>query len=124
MLRSITYQCLKVNKSVFRLTNHMFSDGFHSVISFYVLYSCMYAQSWLTLCDPLDCSPPGSSLRGIFQARILEWVSISFSRDSSQSRIKLMSPVSPELQAVLYLLSHQGNILVLYPNFFSYFFLC
>ena len=86
MFHSITYQCLKVNKSVFRLINHMFSGGFHAVISFYVLYSCMYAQSWLTLCDPLDCSPPGSSLHGIFQARILEWVSISFSRDSSQSR--------------------------------------
>ena len=86
MLHSITYQWVKVNKSVFRLTNHMFSDGFHSIISSYVLYSCMYAQSCLTLCDPLDCSPPGSSLHRIFQARILNWVTISFSRDSSQSR--------------------------------------
>ena len=33
-----------------------------------------------TLCDPMDCSPPGSSVHGIFQARILEWVDISFSR--------------------------------------------
>ena len=31
------------------------------------------AQSCLTLCDPLDCSPPGSSIHGIFQARVLEW---------------------------------------------------
>ena len=37
-------------------------------------------QSCLTLCDPMDCSPPGSSVHGIFQARILEWVAISFSR--------------------------------------------
>ena len=36
-------------------------------------------QSCLTLCDPMDCSPPGSSVRGILQARILEWVAISFS---------------------------------------------
>ena len=36
-------------------------------------------QSSLTLCDPVDCSPPGSSVHGIFQARILEWVAISFS---------------------------------------------
>ena len=43
-------------------------------------------QSNLTLCDPLDCSLPGSSLHGIFQARILEWVAISFSRRSSQPR--------------------------------------
>ena len=44
------------------------------------------AQSCLTLCDPKDCSLPGSSLHGIFQARILEWVTISFSRGSSQPR--------------------------------------
>ena len=39
-------------------------------------------QSCPTLCDPMDCSPPGSSIHGIFQARILEWVAISFSRGS------------------------------------------
>ena len=44
------------------------------------------AQSCPTLCDPMECSLPGSSARGIFQARILEWVSISFSRGSSQPR--------------------------------------
>ena len=43
-------------------------------------------QSCLTLCDPMDCSPPGSSVHGILQARILEWVAISFSRGSSQAR--------------------------------------
>ena len=36
-------------------------------------------QSCLTLCDPMDCSLPGSSVQGIFQARVLEWVAISFS---------------------------------------------
>ena len=41
------------------------------------------AQSCLTLCDPVDYSPPGFSVHGIFQARILEWVAISFSRRSS-----------------------------------------
>ena len=38
-------------------------------------------------CNPEDCSPPGSSVHGIFQARILEWVAISFSRGSSQARV-------------------------------------
>jgi len=38
------------------------------------------AQSCLTLCDPVGCSPPGSSVHGIFQVRILEWVAISYSR--------------------------------------------
>ena len=44
------------------------------------------AQSCLTLCDPMDCSLPGSSVHGILQARVLEWVAISFSRGSSQPR--------------------------------------
>ena len=43
-------------------------------------------QSCPTLCDPKDCSSPGSSIHGIFQARILEWVAISFSRGSSWPR--------------------------------------
>ena len=42
------------------------------------------AQWCPTLCDPMDCRLPGSSVHGIFQARILEWVAISFSRRSSQ----------------------------------------
>ena len=44
------------------------------------------AQSCPTLCDPMDSSPPGSSVHGIFQARILGWVAISFSRGSSRLR--------------------------------------
>ena len=44
------------------------------------------AQSCPTLYDPMDCSPPESSVYGIFQARIPEWVAISFSRGSSQPR--------------------------------------
>ena len=41
------------------------------------------AQSCLTLCDPMDCSLPGFSAHGIFQARVLDWVAISFSRGSA-----------------------------------------
>ena len=44
------------------------------------------AHSCLTLCDPMDCSLPGSSVHGIFHARVLEWIAISFSRGSSQPR--------------------------------------
>ena len=47
---------------------------------------CSVIQSCLTLCDPMDCSSPGSSVHGIFQAHILEWVALSFSRVSSQPR--------------------------------------
>ena len=48
--------------------------------------ACSATQSCLTLCDPMDCSLPGSSIHGILQARILEWGAISYSRGSSQSR--------------------------------------
>ena len=44
----------------------------------------LVAQSSLTLCNPMDCSTPDSSVHGILQARILEWVAISFSSGSSQ----------------------------------------
>ena len=62
-------------------------------LSLYIWYSLNFvcvcvlvAQSCPTLCDPMDCSPPGFSVHGILQARILEWVVISFSRGSSQPR--------------------------------------
>ena len=47
---------------------------------------CSDAQSCLSLCDPMDCSPPGSSVHVISQTRILEWVAISFSKGSSPPR--------------------------------------
>ena len=46
----------------------------------------LVAQLCPTLCEPMDYSPPGSSVLGILQARILEWVAIPFSRGSSQDR--------------------------------------
>ena len=53
-------------------------------------------QSCSTACDPKDCSPPGSPVHGILQARVLEWVAIPFSRESSWPGIE---PRSPMLQA-------------------------
>ena len=47
---------------------------------------CAHAQSCPTPWDPMDCSLPGSSVHGIFQARILEWVAVSYSRRSSRPR--------------------------------------
>ena len=49
------------------------------------------AQLCLTLSDPMDCSPPGSSVHGIFQARILEWGAIAFSDYNSVSKVRLGS---------------------------------
>ena len=58
---------------------------------------CSVAQSCPTLYDPMDCGPPGSSVHGILQARILEWVAISFSRGSSRPRDQTTSFASPAL---------------------------
>ena len=46
----------------------------------------MHAKMCLSLCDPMDYSPPGSFVNGILQARTLEWVAISYSRESSRPR--------------------------------------
>ena len=56
----------------------------------------LVAQLCLTLCDPIDCSLPDSSVHGILQARILEWVAIPFSMDLPDPGIK---PGFPTLQA-------------------------
>ena len=55
--------------------------------------ACLVTQSHPTLVDSMDCSPPGSSVHGILQARILEEVAIPFSRDLPDSGIELQSPV-------------------------------
>ena len=51
-----------------------------------IMRTCSVAQSCLALCNPRDCSPPGFSVHGILQARILEWIAIPFSRGSSRPR--------------------------------------
>ena len=59
------------------------------VVSWYICsisVVCLVTKSYLALCNPMDCSPPGSSVHEIFQARILEWSAISYSRGSSQPR--------------------------------------
>ena len=52
----------------------------------------LVAQSYLTLCDPVDCNPSGSSVHGVLHARILEWVDIPFSRGSSRPRDRTQVP--------------------------------
>ena len=67
--------------------------------------------SHVWLCDPIDCSVPGSSIHGIFQARVLEWVAISFSTICNYWR-KLSwfrGSSLPHFGWVLHLLSHQGS---------------
>ena len=84
------FLCLK-----FKSTDHhiicsilfFFKLGAICIYSFLSLYyvwcSSVSAQSCPALCDTTDCNPPGSSVHGIFQGRILEWVATSYSRGSS-----------------------------------------
>ena len=67
-------------------TTCMTSDKYWASLNLSLKVKVLVAQSCPTLCDPMDCSPPGSSVHEIFQARILEWVTISFCRGSSQPR--------------------------------------
>ena len=66
-------------------------------------------QCCLTLCDPMEYSAPGSSVHGILQSRILQWVALSSFRGSSQPGIKLVSPAAPALQADSLPPSHRGS---------------
>ena len=56
------------------------------LIHIYIYTHIRIAQPCPTLCNPMDCSLPGSSVHGIFQARILERIAISYSRESSQPK--------------------------------------
>jgi len=62
-----------------------------------VTQSCLTLGDPMDWVDPMDCSPPGSSIPGISQARILEWVAIPSCRGSSQPKIELASLMSPAL---------------------------
>ena len=83
---------------------------FPSGDSFKACCCCLITKSCLTLCDPVGYSTPGSSVHGIFQARILEWVAMLSSRGSSQPRDwNNTSCISCTGRQILYPLSHQGS---------------
>ena len=82
----------------------------HHLIPIRMFYLCLYsvAQSHLTLCNPMDCRPPGSSVHRILQVRILEWVAMPSSRGSSQPRDRTqVSCIAGRSQ--LSHMSHQGK---------------
>ena len=106
-----------IRKSQIRLSDYTFT--FTSILhlslylSVYIPLKCKVksesevAQSCPTLCDPMDCSLSGSSIQGVFQARVLEWGAISFSRGSSRPRYRTW--VSCIVSRHFYCLSHQGS---------------
>ena len=91
---------------------------FESFVKLAAVY--VHAQSGLTLCDPLNCSPSGSSVRGSFQARILKWVAISSSRGSSWPMDQTcVSCVSCTSRQILYHLGSQklsGRVTIFFSS--------
>ena len=68
---------------------------------------CLVTQSCLTLSNPMDCSPPGSSVHGIHQARILEWVAIFLLQGIFPTQE--LNPGLLHCRRILHHLSHQGS---------------
>ena len=85
-------QRLNSNKHLFyievSIQNWLFpvAFSFEQLFSSSNQYNVCVTHSVVSLCDPMDCSPPGSSVNGILQAKILEWVAIPFPRGSSQPK--------------------------------------
>ena len=82
-----------------------------NVFSLLWRWSCSAVQSCVTLCDPMDQSPPGCSVCGISQASILEWIAISSSRGSSRPRDWPTSPASPALPGRFFITELPGEAL-------------
>ena len=86
-----------------------------SYLAINVFDLCVHAKSFQscpTVCNPMDCSPPGSSVHGIFLARILEWVAISSSRRSSPPRDQTWVSSLLHWQADSLPMSHLGLLII------------
>ena len=82
----------------------------------WVCISLLYVAQWCpNLCYPMDCSLPGSSVHGVFQAIVVEWIAISFSRGIFQTQGS--NPGLQHCRQMLYCLSHQGSSFSSLKNF-------
>ena len=96
--------CLYWQLGIQHKKKSLWSDEFQRLLVIYCCY--LVTKLCPTFCDSMNCSPPGSTVHGVFQARILEWVAISFSRGSPQPRIE---PASSAWQADSLPLNHPGS---------------
>ena len=102
-----------------RMLGGCLASSLNSPVVWQMAYLCVYSvtQSYPTLCDVMDCSLLGFSVHGISQARILEWVAISFSRDLPDPGIKPTSLSSPELAGRFFTTVPPGKPqMVYYPS--------
>ena len=104
---SVSFQALVIHSSPKPFKSRIISSFLFPLAFLIVLGETVSLSVSLTLCDPIDCSPPGFSVHGILQARKLEWVVISFSRGSFQPRDqKQISCIGR------WILSHRGRPLL------------
>ena len=97
--------------------HHWYRLPKESILSYIIVVLCKHARSLqlcLTLCDTVDYSPPGSSVHRISQARILEWVAISFSRGSSQPRDRTSTSCSSCIAGRFFTTEPPGKLLSWY----------
>ena len=86
LLLSLRCPCNNCSSTLLHGYKFTFSCDVFGIDFCYMRVKLLVAQLCPTLCDPVDCSPPGSSVHGILQTRILEWVAIPFSKGYSQPR--------------------------------------
>ena len=98
--------CIRIQKLSF-VSGNRFKEMLVKVSKFFTDNEVIVTQSCLTLCEPMDCSLPGSFVYGILQARILEWVSISFPGDLPNA---VTEPGSPSLQAESLPIEQRGKL--------------
>ena len=82
------YQLTQVRMAIIKKSTNKFWRGYGEKKPFYIVEQVgkLHRFSCIWLCDPIDCSPPGSSVQGTLQTRILEWVVMPSSMGSSQPR--------------------------------------
>ena len=106
---------MALNRSIAQMVPsfvHNLNDFLASVSNLHRLQNITAFKSCPALCDPMDCSQPGSSVHGILQARVLEWVVIPFSKGSIQPRGWIFNSYDSHIgRRVLYHLHHLGSSL-------------
>ena len=101
---------------------HTFGSILWRIHPMNIILACVCVLSLVSgrsvVSDPLDYSLPGSSVHGVFQARILEWVAISFSKGSSWPR-DLTQNSCHYRRGILYLVSHGGSLIITATNYYG-----
>ena len=98
-----------LNRNIYKLNLAISSESIKISQIYNIHALSLFSQSFPTVCDPVDCSPPGSFLHGVLQARILEWVAVTSSRASFRSRDRIAIFWSPALAGGFFTTSTPGK---------------